>query len=94
MPGIKRGKDYLFFARKTLESGKMQISFQKEIYTERLSGVDFDVMDVELSLRGTIVKEKYYVTIMKGYALTFIVTFTNNEEESSGQKILNAVRFQ
>jgi hypothetical protein len=94
MPGIKRGKDYLFFTKKTLESGKMQISYPKEIYTERLGGVDFDVMDVELSLCGTMVKEKYYVAIMKSYALSFIVTFTNNEEESSGLKILNEVRFQ
>jgi hypothetical protein len=94
LPGIKRGKDYLFFVRQTLESGQMQVSFPKDIYTERLGGVDFDVMDLELSIRGITVKQKYYMTIMKGYALGFIVSFTNDEEESSDQKILNTVTFQ
>jgi hypothetical protein len=72
----------------------MQVSFPKDIYTERLGGVDFDVMDLELSIRGITVKQKYYMTIMKGYALGFIVSFTNDEEESSDQKILNTVTFQ
>jgi hypothetical protein len=94
LPGIKRGKDYLFFARQILESGQMQVSFPKEIYTERLGGVDFDVMDLELSVRGITIKEKYYAAIIKGYALSFIVAFTNDEEESSDQKILNTVTFQ
>jgi hypothetical protein len=94
LPGIKRGKDYLFFARQILESGQMQVSFPKEIYTERLGGVDFDVMDLELSVRGITIKEKYYAAIIKGYALSFIVAFTNDEEESSDQKILNIVTFQ
>jgi len=94
LPGIKRGKDYLFFVRRTLESGQMQISFPKDIYTERLDGVDFDVMYLEFSIRGTMVKEKYYMTIMKDYAVGFIVSFTNDEEESSDQKILNTVTFQ
>ena len=94
LPGIKRGKDYLFFARQILESGQMQVSFPKEIYTERLGGVDFDVMDLELSVREITIKEKYYAAIIKGYALSFIVAFTNDEEESSDQKILNTVTFQ
>jgi hypothetical protein len=94
LPGIKRGKDYLFFVRQTLESGQVQVSFPKDIYTERLGGVDFDVMESEISIRRITVKQKYYAALMKGYALSFIVSFTNDEEESSDQKILNTVTFQ
>jgi hypothetical protein len=51
-------------------------------------------MDLELSVHEITVKEKYYATIRKGYALGFIVAFTNDEEEPSDQKILNTVAFR
>jgi hypothetical protein len=94
LPGIKRGKDYHFHARKVLESGQMQISFPKDIYTQQLGGVDFDVMETEMSVRGMVIKQKYYATIMKGYALCFIQSFTTNEEEASLQKVLDTVTFK
>jgi len=94
LPGLKRGKDYLFFVRQTLESGQVQVSFPKDIYTERLDGVDFDVMESVITIRKITVKQKYYATLIKGYALSFIVSFANDDEESSAQKILNTVTFQ
>jgi hypothetical protein len=94
LPGIKRGKDYLFQVRQTLESGQMQVSFPKDVYTQRLGGVDFDVMDLELSIRGIKVKEKYFATVIKGYALSFIVMFKGDEEEPAQQKILDSLAFK
>ena len=94
LPGIKRGKDYHFHARKLLESSQMEISFPKDIYTQQLGGIDFDVMEMEVSIRGIVVKQKYYATIMKGYALSIIVSFTTDEEQASLQKILDAVIFK
>jgi hypothetical protein len=52
LPGIKRGRDYLFQVRQTLESGQMQVSIPKDVYTQQLVGVDFDVLDLELHIRG------------------------------------------
>jgi hypothetical protein len=94
LPGIKRGKDYHFQARKVLESGQMQMSFPKEIYTQQLGGVDFDVMETEMHIRRLVVKQKYYATIMKGYALTLVVSFTTDEELASLQKVLDAMTFK
>ena len=94
LPGIKRGKDYLFQARQTLESGQMQVSFPKDVYTQQLGGVDFDVMDLELYIRGVIVKEKYYAAVMKGYAVSFIVMFKGDEADPGQQKILDSVAFK
>jgi hypothetical protein len=59
-----------------------------------LGGVDFDVMEMEMSVRGIVVKQKYYATIMKGYALCFIVSFTTDEEQASLQKILDTATFK
>ena len=93
-PGIKRGKDYLFQVRQTLESGQMQVSFPKDFYTQQLGGVDFDVMDLELNIRGVTVKEKYYAAIMKGYAMSFIVMFRGDDEDPVQKTILDSVAFK
>jgi hypothetical protein len=94
LPGITRGKDYLFHARQMLESGQMQVSFPRDIYTKQLDGIDFDVMDLELYIRGITVKEKYYVAIIKGYALCVILAYTGEKEELSQQEFLDSITFK
>lgn len=93
MPGIKRGKDYLFHSRKLLESGQLSISFPRDIYTEELGGANFDVMYTEMELAGVAVQQKYYATVAKGYALILIVSFSTEEEEADLQSILESVTF-
>ena len=93
-PGMKSGKDYHFQARKLLESSQVEMSFPKDIYTQQLGGIDFDVMETEMHVRGLVVKQKYYATIMKGYALTLVVSFTTDEELASLKKVLDAMTFK
>jgi hypothetical protein len=92
LPGIKRGKDYFFHARKILEASKIQVSFPKEYYTERLANVEFDVMELEMTIGGKTVKQKYYTAIQKGYALSFIMSFVNDEDAASLQAILDTLK--
>jgi hypothetical protein len=94
MPGIQSGKDYHFQVKKTLQAGQLEISFPKESYTERVSGVEFDVMDQELRIRGLVVKQRYYTIIKKGYALSFILSFTTDEDEASVHKVLETISFR
>ncbi len=94
MPGIKRGKDYHFHSKRLFESSQMEVSFPKEVSTEELGGHDFDVMYVELPITGMTIRQKHYATIMKGYALVFIVSFTNGEEESALDNVLSSVTFE
>lgn len=91
MPGIKRGKDYLFHARKLLEAGQLSVSFPSEISAESVGGRDFDVMPVDMSMAGMTIRQKYYPTILKGYALSFVLCFTTDEDESALQDILKTV---
>ncbi len=93
MPGIKRGSDYLFHARKLLEMSQMEVSFGEEITTENLGGIEFDVMSVGLSFGEMVVKQKYFVTVLKGYALSFIVSYITEEGELSLRSILETVKF-
>ena len=93
MPGIKRGKDYHFHTRKILESGQVDVTFPKDISTENLGGVDFDIMHLQMVLPGITVQQKYYATIMKGYALVCIVTFSNEEQEATLDTMLDSIEF-
>ena len=50
-------------------------------------------MSVELNMPGMTVTQEYYTTIMKGYALSFIISFTNDEERSTLINILQTLTF-
>jgi hypothetical protein len=94
IPEIKKGTDYLFLSKKLLETGQMKVSFPRELYTESFGGREFGVMHVEISMPGMTVRQKYYAVVMKGYALTFIVSFSTDEEESSLHNILKTITFK
>ena len=94
MPGIKRGKDYHFHARKLLEAGALDVSFPQESSTAKIGGVDFDVMHIEISMGGLTIRQKQYAAIKKGYALSLIVSSVTDEQKESLQKILDSVTFK
>jgi hypothetical protein len=94
LPGIQRGRDYLFHVKQLLQSGQIAVSFPGEIYTERLSGVDFDVMDIEVSLGVRTVKERYYATIRKGYALSLVFVCGPDGDEPFRKKVLDTLAFE
>ena len=93
LPGIKTGKDYLFSVRRIMELAQIQVLFPKDVYTEHLAGTNFDVMETTISVHGITVRQKYYATIEKGYALSFVISFEDDQQLSDDQKILNTVRF-
>ena len=94
IPEITNGTEYLFLSRRLLETGRMEVSFPKEISTESFGGREFSVMHVEIRMPGMTVHQKYYAAVMKGYALTFIVSFSTAEEESSLHNILKTITFK
>ena len=93
LPGIKRGKDYHFHTRKLLESSQMKVTFPKEIYTETLGGVEFDVLYSETSLGTMLVKQKQFGAVMKGYILLIVSTFANDDQETTLDEILKTLTF-
>jgi hypothetical protein len=93
MPGIKRGKDYHFHTRKLLESSHMSVNFPKEIYTETLGGVEFDVLYSETTFGTTLVKQKQYGAVMKGYVLLIVTTFADENQEATLDEILKTLTF-
>jgi hypothetical protein len=94
LPGIKRGKDYHFHSKKLLQSSQMEVSFPEDIYTGQIDGVDFDIMPLQITYAGRIIKQKHYAAIMKGYALLLSLSFTNDTEEAELNEILKSITFK
>lgn len=93
LPGIKSGKDYHFHTRRVLEAGQLKIAFPREISTESLGGRSFDVMYAEISAVNLLVRQKYYASVIRDYALACSVTFLTPEDESALNAIMRSVSF-
>lgn len=93
MPGIKRGSDYLFHAKKLMNSGQVEFKFPKEIYSEVISGIEFDIMPTEIIVGEMTIQQKYYASKLKDYVLAFILSFTTEEEEKSLMEIMHTLKF-
>lgn len=94
MPGIKRGSDYLFQTRKLLENGQIEIRFVGDPKPVPLGGVEFDVMETEIAFQRMVIRQKYYSTILKGYALCFIVSYITPAEDARATEILKTLAFR
>lgn len=79
---------YLVNAKRLLEMSGGQYYF-KAFTTETVGGEGFSVMELETSS----VQQKYYVSIKKGYALFFILTFMTDEDEAVLRQAMRSIRF-
>ena len=93
MPGVKRGSDYHFHAKKLLESGQVKYEFPHEIYTKDVSGMSFDVMPTQITITNMTVYQDYYATRINDYVLIIILSYSSNSEVEELDKILNSLQF-
>ena len=93
-PGIKRGSDYLFHTKKLLSAGQLEVEFTNEGYSKTIGKKEFDAMDLTMRVGGIPIYQKYYCTIANDYALAFIITFANEQEETELQHILDKISFE
>ena len=93
LPGIQKGRDYLEHVKQLMQSGQMEISFPKAVHSQALAGVDFDVMEPELKVGRVLVKQEYFATILKGYALSIIISYSSDAERVRLHDILDKTTF-
>lgn len=92
MPGIKKGSDYLFHLKKTLQAGQLEYTFPKDTYTRHLSGSSFDVMPAQITVGNTAIFQEYYSTKIKDYVLSLILTYSSQSEKDELVKALNTLQ--
>ena len=92
LPGIKRGSDYLFHAKRLLSQATIQYKIEPNFGVRYIDGVEFDVMSMSLEIRGLKLRQKYYSAIYKGYAIGFAQSYINNDGQKETSKILDSIR--
>lgn len=86
-------EEYLRQGKKELDNSPLKFTFPKDIYTEKIDGIDFKVLEAQLKLTDSMtVTTKVYATILKGYALSFALTYSNNDLGELNQ-ILSSIQF-
>ncbi len=94
-PGIKRGSDYHYHAKKLMKFSRMKVSYPKEIYEKTIDGVTFDIMETEITMGpGVVIRQRQYATIMKGYALMMALTYQDESGLHQLEKIVATLTFE
>ena len=91
-PGIKKGSDYLFHVKKVLKSSSLDYKFPKEVFSETISGLKFDVLPGELHINGMTIHQHYYACKVKDYVLSFILSFNKEEEHAHLLEVLKKLK--
>ena len=93
-PGIKKGSDYHYHAKKLMKMSRMKVSYPQEIYEKTIDGVSFDIMETEITMGpGVVIRQIQYATIMKGYALLMALTFQDESGHSQLEEIVETLTF-
>jgi len=93
-PGIKTGKDYLYHAKKLLGGSQLKIEFSDDLTSVHLGGAEFYSMTGSVTLGTMTIRQIYYTTIRKGFALNIILSDSNAEEAAVLKKIVESISFQ
>ncbi len=56
--------------------------------------MEFGILETKLVLASKAVQQKYYTTILKGYALSFIISYTSDGELQAQNEIIKSIKFQ
>ena len=93
-PGIKRGSDYYFHAKKLMKLGRIKVSYPKEIYEMNIDGVAFDVMETEITMGpGVVIRQRQYATIINQYALLVALIYQDENGLARLEEIVETITF-
>jgi hypothetical protein len=92
LPGIKNGKDYLFHAEKLMKQTQMSYSFEREVFEKKIGNSLFYVLETRLDHIGEIISQEYISTVKNGFTLSFIITYSTEEEKNELYEVINNVK--
>lgn len=92
-PGIRTGNDYLQNLRKVLQTSSMLSEIEDEPTARETGGRQLDGLHITLHVKSKLVYEAFWVTIIKGHALGFVLAAGSSEERDLIEKTLTTLRF-
>jgi len=89
-PNVKAVDDYLASAKDLLLQSNMQINFRSDYYEVEIGNEKFMCMEIENGSFG--IYQDYFVTLKRGFAVAFIVTYDNEEDKKELYSIIENIK--
>ncbi|WP_141675500.1 hypothetical protein [Formosa haliotis] len=93
-PAIVRGRDYLFNSKELLKQTPAGFQFEGGFDTQTLGGRTFDVMRAKANFGGYAVNQDFFCIVRHGFSLSFILSYTNEEEKAVLYKIIDSIELE
>ena len=92
LPGIKKGKDYLFHAKNSLSQTQLNYTFDPISETKKLGSFEFDILTAKLDVMTKKIVQEYITTVTDGFALSFILSYTSDQEKEELYKVIEGMK--
>jgi hypothetical protein len=91
LPGIKNGKDYLWFLERQIEAGGIKLLNKSEFLLETINGIEFYTFSYEMEIQNIIVKQKFFTKKVGNHMLSFSATFFTDEGYDEVMQSINTI---
>jgi hypothetical protein len=71
----------------------MNVEFSKDDVSQLIGGRNFDVMELEMHRGNVVITQKYYCAVIKDYALSFILSYSNTDDENELGRVFKTLGF-
>jgi hypothetical protein len=88
------GPSYIEKLKSLLQQSTVPITIMDDQRVETINGVQFLTLTITIRPGESVVKQKYYVVIKKGYALGLITTIISDSDAEVMNGILKSVTIQ
>ena len=92
LPGIKRGSDYFFHARKLMEQSAVPTKIADGYTTRQIGGQEFDRMDVQMGDPSRAVSQRYFAARHGNVIFGIIQSYRTDEELATLDKVLDSIK--
>lgn len=94
LSGVSTSSDYIANFRKLISQGQGQLKYTLgDTYTEPIGGMNFATLDAQATMGQISLHQKLCVCVIKGYALSLIMTFSSEEDLATLNDVLKSVSF-
>ena len=92
MTGVKKGKDYLFHAKKNLKQTKLNYTFDQNYGSEKYASYNFDVLTAHLNGYSTPITQEYITSVIGSFTLTIVISYSTSNEKEELHKVLKSMK--
>ena len=89
---VRTPTQYLMAARAIAE--KSPLVFDNHVTTETINGVEFAWLVAVPKDPSSSARQRYYVTLRRNHAISFVVTYHGDDELKSGMEVLHSLKFE